>query len=127
MKTVVTNVSDVGVFSIPGITHQTVAGKGIGGVTIEMWKQTVAPGAATPPHFHGCEEVIYVLEGSGELRLNEETIAFAAECTLTVTPREVHQIVNTGTRDLKMIAVMDESPARVFLPTGERLPLPWET
>jgi mannose-6-phosphate isomerase-like protein (cupin superfamily) len=125
----------VPVFSLPGLTHQTVAGRsaGSGGERLEVWKQTLAPGAATPPHFHECEEVVCVLEGSGEVLVGDDQsaeggkrIGFAAECTLVVPPRQVHQIINTGSVPMRLMASLSESPGRVFLPSGERLALPWE-
>ena len=35
---------------IPGIAHATWAGQADGLSQISLWRQTVAPGAATPPH-----------------------------------------------------------------------------
>lgn len=43
---------------LPGLTHRTVAGPLQGLSTLEVWVQTVAPGAATPVHRHDCEEAI---------------------------------------------------------------------
>ena len=112
-------------FSLPGINHQTIAGQAQGS-NLEVWKQTLQPGAATPPHFHECMEVIYILQGNGELMANGKTETFAAECTLVVPPRLVHQIINSGPTAIQLVASLSESPGRVFLPTGERLRLPWE-
>lgn len=114
------------VFTLPGLTHQTIAGRSDGTVALEVWKQTLAPGAATPIHFHECEEVIHILQGKGDLLLGDTTVPFAAERTLVIPARAVHQIMNTGASDMRLIAVLAESPARVFLPSGDRLALPWE-
>ena len=53
-------------FQIPGLDHQTLAGPEHGMKTLEMWLQTIAPGAGTPVHRHNCEEAIVVLRGSGQ-------------------------------------------------------------
>ncbi len=119
------NPSNIKTFSLPGIKHQTIAGHA-DGFTTEVWKQVLVPGAATPPHFHECEEVICILQGTGEVVADGGKQSFTAESTLIFPPRLVHRLINTGATDLRLIAYLSESPARVFLPNGERLPLPWE-
>ena len=90
--------SAIPVYSLPGLQHQTIASKSDGTHAMEAWKQALAPGAATPPHFHECEEVIYILQGMGEIAIEGETVPFAADCTLILPPLQVHQITNTGLR-----------------------------
>ena len=119
--------SAIPVYSLPGLQHQTIAGKSEGTHAMEAWKQALAPGAATPPHFHECEEVIYILQGMGEIAIEGKTVPFAADCTLIFPPRLVHQITNTGAENVRLVAWLSESPARVFLPSGERLALPWDS
>jgi mannose-6-phosphate isomerase-like protein (cupin superfamily) len=114
------------IYSLPGLQHQTIARKSDGTQASEAWKQALAPGAATPPHYHECEEVICILEGMGEIAIEERREPFAADCTLILAPRVVHQITNTGGESMKLVAWLSESPARVFLPSGEQLALPWD-
>jgi mannose-6-phosphate isomerase-like protein (cupin superfamily) len=78
--------SAIPVYSLPGLQHQTIARKSDGTQAVETWKQTLAPGAATPPHFHECEEVIYILQGMGEIAIEGKTVPFAADCTLILPP-----------------------------------------
>ena len=47
-------------FELPGLVHQTIAGKEQG---VEVWRQTLAPKAATFMHRHDCEEIIVILRG----------------------------------------------------------------
>jgi quercetin dioxygenase-like cupin family protein len=119
--------SSMPIFSLPGIEHQTIAQRSQGTRNVEAWKQSLAPGAATPPHFHECEEVIYVLEGKGEIAIEGEAMPFQADCTLILPPGQVHQITNTGSEVIRLAVWLSESPARVFLPSGERLTLPWDS
>ena len=114
------------VYSLPGLEHQTIACKSDGTQASEAWKQTLAPGAATPPHFHECEEIVCILQGAGEIAIEERRERFAADCTLILAPRVVHQITNTGTENVKLVAWLAESPGRAFLPSGEQLVLPWD-
>ena len=55
--------------SLPGLQHQTLANADHGLAHLSLWRQTMAPGAATPPHRHDCEEVVLIESGSGELHL----------------------------------------------------------
>jgi mannose-6-phosphate isomerase-like protein (cupin superfamily) len=119
--------STIPTYTLPGLEHQTIARKSTGTDAIEIWKQTLAPGAATPPHFHECEEVIYIQQGTGEIAIEGKTLPFSADCTLILPPRLLHQITNTGPEDMRLAACLSESPARVFLPSGERLALPWDS
>ncbi len=65
--------------ALPGLRHRTVGGKGEGVLSMEVWQQTIAAGAATPVHRHACEEVIVILSGSGTLMINGETTVVRAQ------------------------------------------------
>lgn len=112
-------------FALPGLEHRTIAGQAQGVKSMEVWLQTMAPGAATPVHRHACEEVILVLSGSGELTVGGETRAFGADTTLIVPPDAVHQIVNPGREPLVLVAALGTAPVRVCTEGGEPLPVPW--
>ena len=60
---------------IEGIAHATWAGADQGLHQISLWRQSLAPGAGTPPHSHACDEVVLCESGSGELHID---VAFGA-------------------------------------------------
>ncbi len=93
---------------------------------MEVWVQTIFPGAATPIHRHACEEVIVVLTGSGECTVDGNTRTFGPNTTLILEPDVVHQIVNTSSDDMKLIAALGMAPVRVKTGEGDALPLPWD-
>lgn len=111
--------------ALPGIEHLTLAGGAQGLARLSVWRQSMAPGHATPPHCHDCEEVVLVLEGSGELQIGDERLAFGPDSTLVLPPHVPHQIFNTGTVPLRTVAAFSATPVGTFLPQGERLELPW--
>ena len=115
------------VFSLPGLLHQTLAGRADGLGRLEVWYQALDSGAATPPHYHHCEEVLLIQTGRGQLVVAGEASPFGPGTTLTVAARVLHQIVNTGDSEMTLFAVLSETPARVFTPDGELMSLPWET
>jgi mannose-6-phosphate isomerase-like protein (cupin superfamily) len=89
--------------------------------------QTVEPGAETPVHYHDCEEVIVIMSGSGQLSINDKVLEFGPNSTLIIPPDIVHQLVNSGTEEIRLIASFSSTPAKVFLPDGEELALPWQS
>jgi mannose-6-phosphate isomerase-like protein (cupin superfamily) len=111
--------------TLPGIEHLTLAAAAQGLARLSVWRQSMAPGCATPPHRHACEEVVLVLEGSGEVEIGGERRAFGPDTTLVLPPNVPHQIFNTGAVPLKTVAVFPETPVATFLPDGAPLELPW--
>ena len=113
--------------TLPGIDHLTLAGSAQGLAQLSVWQQRMAPGSATPPHQHDCEEVVLVLEGSGELHLEGRVLAFGPDSTLVLPPRVPHQIRNTGKVPMVTVAVFSATPVKTFLPDGAALELPWQS
>jgi mannose-6-phosphate isomerase-like protein (cupin superfamily) len=110
---------------LPGIEHQTLAGHGDGLKTLEVWRQTIAAGAATPVHRHDCEEVIVILKGQGVCRADGKECHFREDETLVIPSGLTHQICNTGDTDLYIVATLAMAPVRVETADREPMPLPW--
>ena len=114
--------------ALPGVRHATLAGSHLGLRTLSVWQQVLAPGAATPPHRHDCEEVVLCTAGRGELRIDgQPSEAFGADSTLHLPPHVLHQIVNAGDEPLHIVAVFSATPVAAYLPDGEAIELPWRT
>ncbi len=112
---------------LPGIEHLTLAGSEQGLTRLSLWRQCMAPGCATPPHQHDCEEVVLVVEGSGELHLDGDVIPFGPDSTLVLPPHRPHRILNTGAVPMTTIAAFSSSPVGTVLPDGTALALPWKS
>jgi mannose-6-phosphate isomerase-like protein (cupin superfamily) len=112
---------------LPGIEHLTLAGAAQGLARLSLWRQSMAPGSATPPHQHDCEEVVLVLEGSGEVEIGGTRTAFGPDTTLVLPPNLPHQIFNTGSAPLKTVAAFSATPVGTFLPDGAPIALPWKS
>ncbi len=113
-------------FALPGLEHQTLAGPEHGMQTLEMWMQTIKPGSGTPVHRHDCEEAIVVLRGSGRLTVEGKDTDFGPNSTLQIPRNVIHQIVNTGTEDMFIVAALGQAPVRVCTADNEHMPLPWQ-
>lgn len=113
---------------IPGIQHHTIAGSEQGLKQLSIWEQIVAPGCATPPHTHDCEEVVMCRKGHGEVLFGDgRKLAFRAGQTLVIPAHELHQIVNSGDEEMHSVAAFGRSPVAVYLPDGQAMDLPWPT
>lgn len=113
--------------ALPGIDHTTLAGADNGLRHLSIWRQTLAPGAATPPHQHDCEEVVLVQTGRGEAHVAGKVLAFGANTTLVIPPAVDHQIFNTGAGPLTIIGVFSATPVGTMRPDGQPIPLPWRS
>jgi mannose-6-phosphate isomerase-like protein (cupin superfamily) len=114
-------------YTIPGIQHQTLAGGADALKALEIWAQTLQPRAETPIHYHECEEVVIVQQGTGRATIAGEDLDFGPGATLIIPPRVIHKLANVGNEDMFLIAALSETPARVFTPEGRLMPLPWQT
>jgi mannose-6-phosphate isomerase-like protein (cupin superfamily) len=111
----------------PGIEHVTLAGSANGLRKLSIWQQSVAPGAATPPHRHDCEEVVLCTAGEGELHVAGRIERFGADTTVIIPANVDHQIISVGKHPLQFVAVLGMTPVEVRFPDGEPIELPWPT
>jgi mannose-6-phosphate isomerase-like protein (cupin superfamily) len=62
------------------------------------------PGFKTTAHFHRrTEEIYYILEGTANMRIGQQSRAVAAGDAIAIPPGQEHQITNTGTDVLKFL------------------------
>lgn len=113
---------------IPGIDHATWVGAADGLTGLSVWRQTLAPGCATPPHRHDCDEVVLCLEGWGEVHAEGATPSrFGADNTVVLPRNETHQIFNVGPMPLVIVGIFGATPVRTLDAEGTPLALPWRT
>jgi len=62
-----------------------------------------AAGTSTAMLSHATEELAYVLTGQGELRMDEETVPFAAGSALFIPAGVWHAVANTGDAPVTMV------------------------
>jgi uncharacterized cupin superfamily protein len=84
-------------------------GPAAGGRAIGCSHLEVAPGnTAFPFHFHSAfEEALFVLEGTGTLRVGKETVSLRAGdyVGIPVGPETAHALTNTGAGPLRYLAI----------------------
>lgn len=64
----------------------------------------VAPGATTTGHRHvRTEEIYYILEGTGRMRIGEDEALVSPGDAIAIPPGSPHQITNVGTTTLRFL------------------------
>lgn len=62
------------------------------------------PGASTTPHYHPrTEEIYYLLEGRGRMRIGAEQREVGPGDAIAIPPGLTHQITNTGSELLRFL------------------------
>lgn len=112
---------------IAGVAHATWAGEAEGLSQLSLWRQTLSPGAATPPHSHDCDEVVLCLAGWGEVHSQGRVQRFGADRTVVLPKGQVHQLFNVGPLPLEVLGVFADTPVPTYLPDGQALELPWRS
>lgn len=111
---------------LPGLAHRTLAGPEHGLSQMEVWSQSIAAGAATPPHRHDCEEVVVIVGGQGLLLIDGTEQPFRAGDTLVIPRNRDHQILNSSDGPLDLIAAFSMAPVQAVFPDGTAIDLPWQ-
>jgi mannose-6-phosphate isomerase-like protein (cupin superfamily) len=64
----------------------------------------VPPGGTTTAHYHPqTEEIYYVLEGTGQMRIADQQQLVRPGDAIAIPPGEIHQIANTGDTTLRFL------------------------
>ena len=113
--------------AIPGIAHATLASAANGLAQLSVWRQIMAPGGATPPHSHECDEVVLCLAGWGEAHIDGVAHRFGADSTIVLPKGTVHQLFNVGPMPLETLGIFAATPVTTRLPDGQAIDLPWPT
>jgi quercetin dioxygenase-like cupin family protein len=91
----------------------------VGCTSVTQFVGLIPPGRA-PDHFHTYDEVIYVLEGEGELHIGGEQAPLRPGSCVHLPNRLVHCLANTGTSEMRVLGVFRPagSPAEAYYPDG---------
>ncbi len=88
---------------------------GLGGLGCSM--VVVPPGKrACPMHrHHARDELFFILEGEGVTRLDDQTLPIRpGDLIAAPAGKEAHQIINTGSAELRYLAISAENPVDII-------------
>jgi len=66
----------------------------------------VESGGYTPYHAHDWEHEVFVLEGKGEVKIDEKIYPFQKDSVIFVEPNQKHGFRNTGNSQLKFLCLI---------------------
>jgi quercetin dioxygenase-like cupin family protein len=91
----------------------------VGCVSVTQFVGYIPVGRA-PDHFHNYDEVVYVLEGEGELHMDGESVPLRSGSCIHFPARMVHAIENAGPGVMQVLGVFRPagSPAEAYYPDG---------
>lgn len=97
--------ADVQKIDLPGggWSRMVVSKATVGENRASLGYSVFRPNTATAPVSHEVEEVAFVVEGRGELRLDRGAVPFGPGDALFVPPHTWHAVANTGERDVVMV------------------------
>jgi len=73
---------------------------------VSVAEALVAPGQETGAHLHQrSQEIYYVLEGSGRMRVGEESMSVKAGDAVLIIPGAIHNIKNIGAGPLRILCI----------------------
>ena len=80
------------------------------------------PVGRAPDHYHRYDEVVYVLQGEGELHIDGETAPLRAGTCVHLPKGLVHCLANTGPGEMQVLGVFRPagSPAEAYYPDGTK-------
>jgi quercetin dioxygenase-like cupin family protein len=81
---------------LDGVAMRMVIGPDQGAPFFNMRIFEVQPNSATPYHQHWWEHEVFVLEGTGVLKLQTGEVPLQHGTAILVAGNELHQFVNTG-------------------------------
>ena len=104
-----------------GRTFRLLATPDVGCATVTQFVGYIPVGRA-PDHFHGYDEVIYVLEGEGALHIDGESTPLRPGTCVHLPSQLVHCLENTGPGEMQVLGVFRPagSPAEAYYPDGTR-------
>lgn len=101
----VVSMSDVEPIPLPNGSWSRVliSGDRVDGNQSSIGYSVFTPGLETADLSHETEELAYVLQGRGELRLHDGAVPFQAGDALYVPAKVWHVVANTGDEDVIMV------------------------
>ena len=86
------------------------------------------PVGRAPDHFHKYDEVVYVLDGAGELHIGGESRPLYPGACVHLPARLVHSLENKGPDQMAVLGVFRPagSPAEAYYPDGTAAAVPTE-
>ena len=81
----------------------------LNGINYSMAQFTLEPGKKSKLHKMSSSEIYYILEGSGKLKINEDTYHLEKDDSVYVPPNSKQCILNIGSIDLRLVCIVESA------------------
>jgi quercetin dioxygenase-like cupin family protein len=82
--------------------------------TMTVGKCFIKPGQANPPHYHpNCDEVLHVLRGRIEHRVDDEFVEMTAGDTISIPTGRIHNARNIGSEEAEFLISFSSADRQV--------------
>ena len=82
--------------------------------TMTVGKCFIKPGCANPPHYHpNCDEVLHVLRGHIEHRVDDEYVEMTSGDTISIPSGRIHNARNIGTEEAEFMISFSSADRQV--------------
>ena len=116
--------ADAPTFRQGGVTAVGYASPSRGAIDLSLWRLSLAPGEASPPHSLSREEVFLALGGSAVATIDGAEYPFAAGDCLVV-PTGVPFVLSAGDDGFDAVCAMAAGGQATLLPDGPTISPPW--
>ncbi len=79
----------------------------LNGINYSIAQFTLGPGKKSKLHKMSSSEIYYILEGSGDLKIDEDTHHIEKDDSAYVPPNSKQFIENTGSTNLKFLCIVE--------------------
>ncbi len=79
----------------------------LNGINYSMAQFTLEPGKKTKLHKMSSSEIYYILDGSGKLKINEDTYHLERDDSVYVPPNSKQFIENIGSTNLRCLCIVE--------------------
>jgi mannose-6-phosphate isomerase-like protein (cupin superfamily) len=79
----------------------------LNGITFSLAQFTLKQGKRSLRHKLKSSEIYYILEGDGDIMINDEVSTISKDDSIYVPPMSEQFIKNTGTSDLRFLCIVD--------------------
>ena len=83
--------------------------------TMTVGKCFIKPGRANPPHYHpNCDEILHVLRGHIEHRVDDEYVEMKAGDTISIPTGRIHNARNIGAEEAEFVISFSSADRQVI-------------
>lgn len=82
--------------------------------TMTVGRCFIKPGCANPPHYHpNCDEILHVVRGHIEHRVDDEYVQMSAGDTISIPTGRIHNARNIGTEEAEFVISFSSADRQV--------------